>query len=117
MKGMLGEEGTEQFTVKTYIDDHKLIREQKIHDPFISSTTVSVLTRWSCFLGLFAKKYRTVKTQVSVFGSHGAVARVMTMDPAELQRETDEWLAYAAKSRDECATSGMTLNYVASEAP
>jgi hypothetical protein len=113
MKGTLGEEGTEQFTVTSYIDDDggglRLIREQKVHDPFIHSTIISVLTRWFCIRGLFQKKHRTVKTQVCVRGSHGASARIMTMDPEELQRETDEWLVYAAKSRAECAASGMAI--------
>lgn len=89
----LGEEGTEQFTVRATVDG-ELVKEQAIHDPFINTTTITSFSRWRCFLGIF--KGLTVKTQVSVRGSHAAQARIMTMNPFDLQRETKEWEAARA---------------------
>jgi hypothetical protein len=90
---MLGEVGTEQFSVRTMVDG-ELVRNQPIHDPFIRSITVTTFSRWRCFLGIFVGL--KVKVQISVDGSHAAVSRIMTMNPFDMERETREWEASRA---------------------
>lgn len=86
---MLGEQGTEQFTVTTRVDD-KLIREQKIHDPFIFNTTIIGISWWEAFKSLF-RRDRNIKVTVNVSATHAAMSKIMCLDPVELQAETDKW--------------------------
>ncbi len=55
---MLGEAGTEQFTITTY-QDGKQIRLQKIHDPFIRCTVGIAMSRWDLFKAMFRKQFET----------------------------------------------------------
>lgn len=95
---MLGEQGTEQFTV-TSRQDGKLIREQKIHDPFIHCTTVIQISRWDLFKAMFRRQYET-RVEVSVWGSEAAQRAIMTLDPEALARETEEILEQRRISRE-----------------
>lgn len=79
----LGEEGTEQFRVTTYANGAK-IGDQKIHDPFIRSTTTLRGFGWA-WRALFG-----IKVQVCVNGSDGASRAIMTLNPHELEAETRE---------------------------
>jgi len=94
----LGEEGTEQFTVTT-TRDGKLIREQKIHDPLITSTTVIRISRWDLFKALFKRQFET-RIQVHVWATEGAQRAIMTMNPLELAKETDQIYADRKASRE-----------------
>ena len=87
MTEILGEEGTEQFTVQTYIGD-RLLKSQPVHDPFIR-TMVSL--GWVDLLkGLLIGR---LKIRVVLDGSHAARTRIMTMNPREMQRENEVWEA------------------------
>jgi hypothetical protein len=94
----IGEEGTEQFTVTTSVDG-KVIREQPIHDPFLHNKTVVGISRWDLFKAMFHKQY-TVTVQVSVHGTEGVQRAIMTMNPRELQRSTEEILEARRLSRE-----------------
>lgn len=83
----LGEPGTEQFNVQTFIDERE-IGNEKIHDPFVNTT---LQLHWrDCLRGLFR---RGMTIRFSVSGSHAAQSRIMTMNPLELQKEQEEWEA------------------------
>ncbi len=87
----IGEEGTEQFTVATRLNGDLVGPVRQIHDPFIHTT---VVIGWRDMLkGLLTRKLRV---EVTVRGTHAAQSRIMTMDPAEMQRENLEW-------EEECA--------------
>lgn len=103
---MLGEEGTEQFTVVVETDG-KAVATQSIHDPFIHTEVVTVLSRWACFLGLFMQRRRTTVTRVAVHGSKGAERAIMTLDPVQLSRDTKEILEGRRISRE---TTSSTSN-------
>lgn len=103
MKAMLGEDGTEQFTVETRVDG-KTIRVQPIHDPFISSHTFTSLSRWDHFKALFRKQW--TKTEVIVRASEGAQRAIMTLDPEQLQRDTEDILEQRRISREASPTIG-----------
>ena len=96
---MLGENGTEQFTIETR-QDGKLIRSQAIHDPFLHSTTTIAISRWDLFKALFRKQFVT-KIEVSVRGSEGVQRAIMMLDPKQLQAETEQIFADRARSRQE----------------
>jgi hypothetical protein len=68
MKTHLGEEGTEQFTVTTRVNQ-KLIRMQSIHDPFVRTkvTLKGFKHAWNALFGGLA-------VEVSVDGSPGELA-------------------------------------------
>jgi hypothetical protein len=87
MKAHLGEEGTEQFTIETRVDG-KTIRVQPIHDPFVTSTTTTKISWLGCLKGLLYGGV-TVKHQVLVRGSLAAQRAIMTLDPEELERESE----------------------------
>lgn len=107
---MLGEPGTEQFTIETW-HDAKLIRAQRIHDPFLHSTTTIAISRWDLFKALFRKQFIT-RVRVNVIGTEGVQRAIMMLDPAKLQAETEQMLADRARSREEqsgenhCYTTG-----------
>lgn len=87
MKAQIGDEGTEQFTVETWVDDQR-IKVQPIHDPFIHTTTVIILSRWAHFMAIFRR--REIRVRVHVWGSEGAQRAIMALDPKDLQHDTDE---------------------------
>ena len=88
---MIGESGTEQLTIITK-QDGKLIREQKIHDPFVHSTTVIRISRWDLFKAMFRKQYET-KIQIEIRGTQEVIRAWSMLDPAQLQAETEAILA------------------------
>ena len=71
----LGEPGTEQFKVIVHIDD-VLLKSEKIHDPFITNTTI--ISRWD-LLGAFLRG--RLKITVRVLGEAQIVDRMMNMNP------------------------------------
>lgn len=89
MKTQLGEEGTEQFTVESRLDG-KTIKVQPIHDPFIHSTVGFKGSRWDHFKAIFRPP--VVKVEVIVRASEAAQRAIMTLDPVQLTRETEEIL-------------------------
>jgi hypothetical protein len=100
---MLGEAGTEQFTIETR-QDGELIRSQPIHDPFLHSTTTIAISRRDLFKALFRKQFST-KIEVSVRGTEGVQRAIMMLDPKELQAETSRILDDRRRSREENAGS------------
>jgi hypothetical protein len=84
---MLGETGTEQFTVTVRRDD-EIIRVQPVHDPFIRNTTIIGISRWDLFKALFRKQY-TTRIFVAVDGSSAAQRAIMMLDPVKLKAETE----------------------------
>jgi hypothetical protein len=82
----LGEDKTEQFIVTTEVDG-KVIREERVHDPFIYNTTHILISRWDLFKALFRKQFE-IKVQVSVRGSFGAERAIMMLDPSILEEES-----------------------------
>lgn len=86
----LGEEGTEQFTIETEVDGESIGKPQPIHDPFVSHTVKNERGWWSQFLGLFLVKHRRLSVVVRICGTQAAQARIMTMNPFELQAENEE---------------------------
>jgi hypothetical protein len=95
---MLGETGTEQFTIRTRVDG-RLIREQAIHDPFLHNKTVIGISRWDLFKAMFRKEY-TVTVETSVSGTEGVQRAIMTMDTEALARETALILEDRRQSRE-----------------
>lgn len=82
---MLGETGSEQFSITVFVDG-KHLNTQKIHDPFIRNTTTVGLSRWDLFKALFRKQYEC-KITVQVDGSRGAVSTIMMLNPDELAQK------------------------------
>ena len=101
---MLGEAGTEQFTIETR-QDGKLIRSQAIHDPFLWSRTTIAISRWDLFKALFRKQFITT-VEVNVRGTEGVVRAIMILDLDKLRAETEQILADRARSRQESAGQG-----------
>ena len=95
---MLGESGTEQFTI-TVKQDGKLIREQPLHDPFLWNRTVVGLSRWDLFKALFRKQYFTT-IEVNVRGTAGVMRAIMVLDPKALEAETQAILEDRRLSRE-----------------
>lgn len=102
----LGEDGTEQFTITTYINE-KQIDNRKIHDPFIRSTVKLRGLRWA-WRALFG-----IKIEIFVNGSEGASRAIMTLNPEVLEEETRGILESRRISREKWANSdygeGCTL--------
>lgn len=75
---MLGEPNTEQFEVTVRVD-HKIVHNQKIHDPFVRTTTTirGLKAAWRCLFGGLC-------VTTCVDGSHGAMSAVMMLDPIKL---------------------------------
>lgn len=107
MKTNIGEEGTEQFTVTTRVNG-KQVREQEIHDPFIrcSVTLKGFGHAWRALFG-------GIKVQVAVDGTHGAMRAIMTLDPNQLQADTEQYLGDMAVSRQNNAAIGVVGYYKA----
>ncbi len=91
-------EGPEQFTVTTRVDG-KLIREQRIYDPFLFNKTVVGISRWDLFKAMFRKQF-TVTVEIAVHGTEGVMRKVMTLDPKECESETKLILEERRKSRE-----------------
>lgn len=98
---MLGETGTEQFTITTRVDG-KVIREQLIHDPFLHNKTVVSISRWDLFKALFRRQFSTT-VEVAVRGTEGVMRAVMCLDTVALAAETAKMLEERRKSREENA--------------
>lgn len=105
---MLGEEGTEQFTV-TSRQDGKLIREQRIHDPFVTCTTVVQISRWDLFKAMFKRQFET-HIEVCVAGSQGAQRAIMMLDPAVLAQDSKEILEQRRISRETPSVYGEQVD-------
>lgn len=85
---MLGETGTEQFTITT-TQDGKLIHEQKVHDPFVHSTTTICISRWDLFKALFQKQCKIV-LRFHLSGTLAVTRAIMTLDPFALEAENQK---------------------------
>ena len=103
---MLGETGTEQFTITTKVDG-KIIKAQPIHDPFLFNKTVVGISRWDLVRALFRKQF-TVTVETSVEGTQGIQRAIMMLDPEVLTKETDAILEDRRLSRESSAGS---INY------
>jgi hypothetical protein len=105
----IGEEGTEQFTVTTRVNQ-KLIREQAIHDPFVRTTVVlkGIGHAWRALRG-------GIKVQMSIDGTHGAVRAVMALDPEKCDADNEAFLRQMSDRRNENAAADVR-GYYASEA-
>jgi|SRR5579872_1578860 len=82
----LGETGTEQFSVVTRVNEEK-IGEHKIHDPFVRTVVILRGFKWA-WKALFGG----LTIQVSVNSSEGASRAIMTLNPHQLQAETEKML-------------------------
>lgn len=101
MRNTIGDVGTEQWTFTTR-QDGRLISEQKLHDPFLHSTTTIAISRWDLFKALFRRQFIT-KIEVSLRSSEGMQRRIMTMDPDEIVAESKQILEdrrHPARSSD-----------------
>lgn len=106
---MLGENGTEQFTITTSVDG-KVIKEQPIHDPFLWNRTVVGLSRWDLFKALFKRQFTTT-VEINVRGTEGVQRAIMMLDPKQLQLETEKILEERRISRE--SSSGENHCYTA----
>jgi hypothetical protein len=95
---MLGENGTEQFTIETR-QDGKLIGSQAIHDPFLYNKTTISISRWDLFKAMFRKQFITT-IEISVSGTEGVQRAIMTLDPGQLEKETKNMLEERRQNRD-----------------
>lgn len=112
---MLGENGTEQFTIETR-QDGKLVRSQAIHDPFLCSKTTIAISRWDLFKALFRRQFITT-IEVSVRGTAGVQRAIMMLDPKELQAETAAILDDRRRSQEGGATGNLLRSRIVSAAP
>jgi hypothetical protein len=101
----LGEDGTEQFTIITRVND-KMIDSRPIHDPF-HCTRVKLRG----FRHAWNALTRGIDVQVSVNGSHGAQAAIMCLDPQRLREETNIFLERQAQRREENTAAGLIGYY------
>lgn len=92
-------DGKEQFSITTRVDG-KVIREQKIHDPFLWNRTTIAISRWDLFKALFRKQFITT-VEVKVDGTEGVIRAVMMLDPKTIEADTEAILADRKKSREE----------------
>lgn len=101
MKTNIGEEGTEQFTVTTRVNE-ELIREQPVHDPFARTTVILKGWRhaWNALFG-------GIKVQVVIDGTHGAQRAIMTLDPTVLQKDTEQFLREQSVRREQNTAAGV----------
>jgi hypothetical protein len=79
-------DGPEQLTIITK-QDGRLIREQKIFDPFLHSRTVIAMSRWDLFKALFRKQFVT-EIQVEIRGTEGVQRAWFMLDAKALEAET-----------------------------
>jgi hypothetical protein len=97
----LGEPNTEQFTVTTRVNG-ELIKAQPIHDPFIRTTTKMRGLRhaWNALT-------RGIEVTVAVDASHGAMLAIMTLDPRQLEDDTQLFLEQQAQRRTANDAAGL----------
>lgn len=114
MNEHLGETGTEQFGVRTFVDG-ALNHEQPIHDPFIRTKIVTGIGRLDLFKAMFRKQF-SITIEVWVDGSEGASRAIMCLNPHELQRETEEILEARRQSRERHARGDYSSDICASPA-
>jgi len=100
MKAMLGEEGTEQFTIDIEFNGRRF-PTKALHDPFIH-TRIGV-SRWDLFKGLFSNQF---EVRIAVQGTQAVQRAIMTMDPEQLMREEKEILEERRISRETSPTIG-----------
>lgn len=100
----IGDTDTEQFNVETLVNG-ETVRLTRIHDPFIHTTVVTKLSRWDHFKGIFRPP--ETKTQVVVRASEGAQRAIMTMDPVQLARDSEDILE--CRRQYQRAIAGMSL--------
>ena len=91
----LGEDGTEQFSLAASANG-KVIARQPIHDPFIRSTVKLRGLGWA-WKALFGG----IKVQISVDATEGAQRAIMTMNPRQLEAETQQILADRKRTREQ----------------
>ena len=100
MKAMLGEEGTEQFSL--YIEfNGRTFPAKPLHDPFIR-TRIGV-SRWDLFKALFRKQF---EVRIRLEGTHAIQRAIMTLDPGQLARDEQEFLEQMRISRESSPTVG-----------
>jgi hypothetical protein len=100
MKATLGETGTEQFTLEIEFTGHKFPAQQ-LHDPFIR-TRIGI-SRWDLFKALFRKQF---EVRIRMDGTEAVIRAIMTLDPEQLKRETEEIQECRRLSRESSATIG-----------
>lgn len=84
-------EGEPQFCVTIHTANGET-RTQDVPDPFITTTVVDKISRWEAFLWIFrSDEHRTIKTVVSVRGTHAASRRIMTMNPYQMATENSQY--------------------------
>ncbi len=115
MRTQLGEEGTEQFSITTYVDGN-VVKKQALHDPFIFSKTEVGFSRWELFKGMFRRRFK-VEVQMSVHASPGAQRAIMTLDPRELEAETSRILAERKECRERYAEAAGNCYSVPARKP
>lgn len=103
MRAMLGEEGTEQFTLDIEYNGRKF-PTKPLHDPFI--TTRIGISRWDLFKGLFCKQF---EVRLHLGGTHMVQRSIMTLDPEQLARDEKVWLEEMATARKNHPTIGYTI--------
>lgn len=109
MKAQLGEDGTQQFTVETHVNGIP-ISVTLIHDPFLTHTISTNLGWWRCLAALFAPSLRSIKTQVVIRGSGSAQRAIMTLDPEQLSRDTEEILEQRRVTYESAQRAIMALD-------
>lgn len=95
---MLGETGTEQFTVVIHQDDKEISR-LKIHYPLIRTTVRICISRWDLFKAMFRRQYET-KINVSLDATPGMQRTIMMLDTDLIERETQTMLEQRRQSRE-----------------
>lgn len=100
MKAMPGEEGTEQFTLHIEFNG-RTFPAKLLHDPFIR-TRIGV-SRWDLFKALFTKQF---EVRIRLEGTHAVQRAIMTLNPAQLARDEEEFLDQMRISRESSPTVG-----------
>lgn len=81
---MLGEPGTEQFTIRTDVDG-KTVDSQHLHDPLVFHTVILLRSRWRRFLDVF--RTNPIRVQVCVSTHPWISAAILMLDPVALETE------------------------------
>ena len=97
--------GEQQFTVETYVNE-KRIGHVEVADPF-AHTTVRLRGWGHAWRALFGG----IKVVVRVSGTHGAMRAVMSLDPEQMRRDSEEFLREMAARRESNAAQGIVGFY------
>jgi hypothetical protein len=108
MNMQLGEDGTEQFTVSTRVNG-ELIKAQPIHDPFVHTEV-----RLRGFRHAWNALTKGLRVEIAVDASHGAVRAIMSLDPRQLEDDTQLFLEQQAQRRSANDAAGV-MGYYAAE--